>query len=389
MKHIASIEDLRQRARRRVPKMFYDYVDGGAWTETTFRANSSDFAKILLRPRVAVDVAARTARATIAGEPARLPLAVAPTGLTGVYWPDREKLALRACEAFGVPFTLSTMSIASLEDLANVATRPFWFQPYVSKDRDFTSRLVDRADAVGIKTLMLTLDLQMVGQRNKDIHNGLSSPPKPTLRNLMNFAHKPAWCLAMARVRKMQFGNLYGHVPQIKNAKSLSRWTNEQLDQSLNWDDVRAFRDRWKGRLILKGIMDPEDAEQAVACGADAIVVSNHGGRQLDGAPSTISVLPGIVEAVGERIEVLLDSGILSGQDVFKALAMGARGVLIGRAMLYGLRAAGEQGVAKCLAIIAHELETTMGLCGVSKVGDIARNNLTGQSGCSAQSQSR
>ena len=340
MKRFACIEDLRKAAKRRVPRMFYDYVDSGSWTETTYRANAADLQRIRLRQRVAVDVADRSTKSVMVGMPVTMPVGVAPTGLTGMTWPNGEIIVLKACEAFGIPYTLSTVSIASIEDLAAVATRPFWFQLYVIRDRDFTERLLRRAESAGVTTLVLTLDLQMVGQRNKDIHNGLSSPPKPTLRNLANLAGKPAWCAAMLKARKMQFGNLHGHVDAVTNTTSLAEWTNAQFDPSLDWDDVRRLRDRWKGKLVLKGLNDPEDAEVAEGTGADALVVSNHGGRQLDGAPSTIAVLPAIVEAVGARIEVLIDGGFTSGQDVFRALALGAKGVMIGRAMQYGLGAA-------------------------------------------------
>ena len=376
MKRFASVEDLRKAARRRVPRMFYDYVDGGSWTESTYRANAADLQRIRLRQRVAVDVSKRSTRGTMVGEAVAMPVAVSPTGLTGMTWPNGEILVLKACEAFGIPYTLSTVSIASIEDLAAVATRPFWFQLYVIRDRDFIERLLRRAEAAGVETLVLTLDLQMVGQRHKDIHNGLSSPPRPTLRNLVNLATKPAWCAAMLRVRKVQFGNIYGHVESVGSATGLAEWTNAQFDPSLDWDDVRRLRDRWKGRLVLKGLADVEDAVIAAGTGADALVVSNHGGRQLDGAPSTITALPAIVDAVGERIEVLIDGGFTTGQDVFRALALGAKGVMVGRAMQYGLGAAGGEGVRRAFEIIQRELETTMGLCGVNRVGEIGRSNL-------------
>lgn len=376
MKRFACVEDLRKAARRRVPKMFYDYVDAGSWTESTYRANARDLQAIRLRQRVAVDVSARTTASTLVGTSATMPVGVAPTGLTGMTWPNGEIIVQKACEAFGIPYTLSTVSIASIEDVARIATQPFWFQLYVIKDRSFTERLLKRAEAAGVSTLVLTLDLQMVGQRHKDIYNGLSSPPKPTLRNLLNLATKTAWCIEMLRVRKMEFGNLYGHVRDVKNKTSLAEWTDEQFDPSLNWDDVRRLRDRWKGKLILKGLNDPEDAIIAQKTGADAIVVSNHGGRQLDGAPSTIAALPAIVEAVGSKIELLIDGGFTSGQDVFKALALGAHGVMIGRAMLYGLGAAAGAGVTRAFEIIHKELETTMGLCGINHVAEIGPQNL-------------
>jgi L-lactate dehydrogenase (cytochrome) len=376
MKRIACNDDLRLLARRRVPRMFFDYVDGGAWTESTYRANSSDLAAIRLKQRVAVDVSQRTARTTLLGQSTRLPLAMSPTGLTGMFWPNGEVLAMQACEAFGIPYTLSTVSIASIEDLARVATKPFWFQLYVIRDRDFIERLIRRAEQAGVDTLVLTLDLQMSGQRNKDIRNGLSSPPKPTLRNLADLALHPAWCLAMARHRNMRFGNLYGHVDGMNNRKALSEWTNEQFDPTLSWTDVRRIRDRWKGKLVLKGILAPEDAQTALTIDADALVVSNHGGRQLDGAPSTISVLPDIVAEVGGRTTVLIDGGFTSGQDMFKALALGANGVMMGRALLYGLGAGAQAGVATALEMIRNELEITMGLCGVSRIEEIGPNNL-------------
>ena len=376
MKRFACIEDLRKAAKRRVPRMFYDYVDSGSWTESTYRANAADLQRIRLRQRVAVDVSGRSTAGVMVGTRVAMPVGVAPTGLTGMTWPNGEIMVLKACEAFGIPYTLSTVSIASIEDLAAVATAPFWFQLYVIRDRDFTERMLRRAESAGVTTLVLTLDLQMIGQRNKDIHNGLSSPPKPTLRNLANLAGKPAWCAAMLKVRKMQFGNLYGHVDAVRNTTSLAEWTNAQFDPSLDWDDVRRLRDRWKGKLVLKGLNDPEDAVIAAGTGADALVVSNHGGRQLDGAPSTIAALPAIVEAVGARIELLIDGGFTSGQDVFRALALGAKGVMIGRAMQYGLGAAGGAGVTRAFEIIHKELETTMGLCGVNRIDEIGRANI-------------
>ena len=376
MKRFACVEDLRAAARRRVPKMFYDYVDAGSWTEATYRANSRDLQAIRLRQRVAVDVSARSTATTMIGTPVRMPVGIAPTGLTGMTWPNGEIVAQQACEAFGVPYTLSTVSIASIEDVARVATKPFWFQLYVIKDRGFTERLMQRAEAAGVTTLGVTRDLQMVGQRHKDIYNGLSSPPKPTLRNLMNLATKPAWCAEMLRVRKMDFGNLQGHVQDVTSKTSLAEWTDAQFDPSLDWDDVRRIRDRWKGKLILKGLNDPEDAITAQQTGADALVVSNHGGRQLDGAPSTIAALPAIAAAVGSKVELLIDGGFTTGQDVFKALALGAHGVMIGRAMLYGLGAAAGAGVTRALEIIHKELATTMGLCGVTQVSDIGVQNL-------------
>lgn len=376
MRKFASVDDLRATARKRVPKMFYDYVNSGSWTETTYRANSTDLRQIRLRQRVAVDVSRRTTASTMLGLPVSMPVAASPTGLTGMTWPNGEILVQKACETFGIPFTLSTVSIASIEDVARSATQPFWFQLYVIKDRNFTETLMRRAEAAGVHTLVLTLDLQMVGQRHKDIHNGLSSPPKPTLRNLVNVASKPAWCLDMLKVRKMNFGNLEGHVHEINGKRSLAEWTDAQFDPSLNWDDVRRIRDRWKGKLILKGLNDPEDAIRGHQVGADALVISNHGGRQLDGAPSTIAALPAIARALAGRTELLIDSGFASGQDVFKALALGADGVMMGRAMLYGLGAAGGRGVTRALEIVHKELLTTMGLCGVNTIAEIDESTL-------------
>ncbi|MFC0285727.1 alpha-hydroxy acid oxidase [Kaistia hirudinis] len=376
MKPIASIDDLKAIARRRVPRMFYDYVDGGSWTEQTYRANSTDFDRIHLRQRVAVDVSDRDLTTTMIGQPVSMPVAIAPTGLTGMVHADGEICAARAAERFGVPFTLSTMSICSLEDVAAAVSTPIWFQLYVMRDRSFVAKLVERARVAGCAALVLTLDLQMVGQRHKDIHNGLSSPPKPTLRNLANLATKPRWCLGMLGTRRRSFGNLIGHVEGLNETVGLAKWTDSQFDPSLDWDDVRRIRDMWAGKLILKGILDPEDAVHAVDCGADAIIVSNHGGRQLDGALSSIAALPDIVAAVGGRTEVHLDGGIRSGQDVLKAVALGAKGVYIGRSMLYGLGALGEAGVTRSLEIIRKELFTTMGLCGVRSIAELGRDNL-------------
>jgi len=376
MKRVASNLDLRKLARRRVPKMFFDYVDGGSWTESTYRANACDLAQIRLKQRVAIDVSRRSATSVILGRDVSLPIGMAPTGLTGMVWPNGEIDAVKACEKANIPYCLSTVSIASIEDVANIAQKPFWFQVYVIRDRNFIEKLIRRAEAAGVETLVVTLDLQMSGQRNKDIHNGLSSPPKPTLRNIANLATKPTWCLNMLRHRKMEFGNLYGHISEVSGPKSLSKWTDEQFDPTLNWDDVKHLRDRWKGRLVLKGILSSEDADKAVKIGPDAIIVSNHGGRQLDGAPSTIEVLPEIVATVNGRCEVLIDGGFTSGQDVFKGVALGANGVMMGRALLYGLGAGGERGVAKALDIIKHELETTMGLCGVNTISEIGPGNL-------------
>ena len=373
---ITCIEDLRRLAHRRVPRMFYEYADSGSWTETTYRANESDFVPIKLRQRVAVDIDNRTLVSTMVGQPVSMPIALAPTGLTGMQHADGEILAARAAAKAGVPFTLSTMSICSIEDVAENTDAPFWFQLYVIRDRDFIRRLIERAKAARCSALVVTLDLQVMGQRHKDIRNGLSAPPKPTLANLLNMVTKPRWCLGMLGTKRHTFRNIAGHVEDIDDVSSLSSWTNQQFDPTLNWDDVKWIRDLWGGKLILKGILDPEDVEPAVASGADALIVSNHGGRQLDGALSSIRALPAIVEAVRGRMEVHLDSGIRSGQDVIKALALGARGVYIGRAFLYGLGAMGEAGVTLCLDILRKELDTTMGFCGLRDVKKIDRSIL-------------
>ena len=373
-----TIEDLRLLAKRRVPRMFYDYADSGAWTEGTYRANETDFAKVKLRQRVAVDMTNRTLESTMIGEKVAMPVALAPTGMTGMQHPDGEILAAKAAARAGVPFTLSTMSICSLEDIANHVGKPFWFQLYVMKDRDFSARLIERAKRAGVTALVLTLDLQILGQRHKDIRNGLSAPPKPTLANLINLATKPRWCLKMLDTPRRSFGNIVGHVSGVADMSSLSSWTADQFDPKLDWDDVKRIKEQWGGKLILKGILDPEDAEMAAQSGADALIVSNHGGRQLDGALSSIEALPSIVEQVGNRIEVLFDGGIRSGQDVIKALALGAHGTFIGRAFLYGLGAMGEEGVTRCLDIIRKELDITMALCGLRDVKDVDQRILLG-----------
>ncbi|WP_158746661.1 alpha-hydroxy acid oxidase [Acidisphaera sp. L21] len=370
-RRLNTIEDLRVLAKARVPRMFYDYADSGSWTEGTYRANSADFQDIKLRQRVAVDMTDRSLASTMVGQPVAMPLALAPTGLTGMQHADGEILAARAAAKAGVPFTLSTMSICSIEDVAENTDQAFWFQLYVMRDRDFINRLIDRAKAAGCSALVLTLDLQILGQRHKDIRNGLSTPPKPTLANLINLATKPRWCWNMLHTKRRSFGNINGHVHGVADMSSLSSWTATQFDPRLSWDDVQRFQDRWGGKLILKGILDPEDAEMAAKTGADALIVSNHGGRQLDGAMSSIAALPGIVDAVGSRIEVLMDGGIRSGQDVIKALALGAKGVFIGRAFLYGLGALGEEGVTLALDIIRRELDTTMALCGLRNIEDV------------------
>ena len=368
MTAIACIEDLRKKAERRVPRMFYDYVDSGSWSESTYRANENDLQAIKLRQRVAIDVSHRDTTMEMLGETVTMPVALAPTGLTGMLHADGEILAAKAAADFGVPFTLSTMSICSIEDLAANSAAPFWFQLYVMRDRDFIRRLVERARAANCSALMITLDLQIMGQRHKDVRNGLSAPPKLTLRNLINLMQKPAWCLGMLGTKRRHFGNIVGHVEGVRDMSSLADWTVSQFDASLSWEDVKEIRKQWGGKVIIKGILDAEDARAAVNVGADTIVVSNHGGRQLDGALSAIKALPAIVDAVGDKAEVWMDSGIRSGQDVLRAIAMGAQGTFIGRAFLYGLGANGQAGVTQALEIIHKELDLTMGLCGKSEL---------------------
>ncbi|HEX8740915.1 MAG TPA: alpha-hydroxy acid oxidase [Casimicrobiaceae bacterium] len=376
MTPITCIEDLRRLAQKRVPRMFYDYADSGSWTEGTYRANEADFQRIRLRQRVAVNLENRSLATKMIGENVAMPVAIAPTGLTGMQHADGEILAARAAEKFGIPFTLSTMSICSIEDIAANTTRTFWFQLYVMKNRGFIERLIDRAKSARCSALMLTLDLQILGQRHKDIKNGLSAPPKPTFANLVNLATKPRWCLGMLGTKRRQFGNIVGHVEGVTDMSSLGAWTQQQFDPSLDWNDVEWIKRRWGGKLILKGILDSEDARHAVDTGADALVVSNHGGRQLDGAPSSIEALPAIADAVGGEVEVWMDGGIRSGQDVLKAVARGAKGTLIGRAFLYGLGAMGEAGVTKCLELIRNELDLTMAFCGRTRIGDVDRSVL-------------
>jgi L-lactate dehydrogenase (cytochrome) len=368
---ITCIEDLRQLARKRVPRAFYDYADSGSYTECTYRANADDLAAIKLRQRVAVNVDNRSTRSTLLGQEVSMPVAIAPTGLAGMQWADGEILGAQAAEQFGIPFTLSTMSICSIEDVAAATTKPFWFQLYVMRDREFIADLIQRAKAARCSALVLTLDLQILGQRHKDLKNGLSAPPKLTLPNLINMASKPRWCLGMLGTPRRQFGNIVGHVKGVGDMGSLSEWTAKQFDPQLSWDDVQWIRERWGGKLIIKGIIDEEDAKLAAASGADALIVSNHGGRQLDGAESSIRALPRIVEAVGDRIEVHMDGGIRSGQDVLKAWALGARGTYIGRAFLYGLGAMGKPGVSRALEIIHRELDLTMAFCGHRSLKDV------------------
>jgi L-lactate dehydrogenase (cytochrome) len=377
MAEITCIEDLRRLARKRVPRMFYDYVDGGSWTEYTYRANEEDFGKIEFRQRVAVDITERSTASTMVGQPVSMPVAIAPTGLTGMQHADGEILAARAAQKFGIPFTLSTMSICPIEAVAEATGRhPFWFQLYVLRDRSFVEGLIERAGNANCSALVVTMDLQVFGQRHKDKKNGLSTPPRPTLRNLLNLASKPRWCWNMLGTRHRQFGNIVGHAKGVDNIGSLVEWTREQFDPRLSWQDIEWIKKRWGGKLIVKGIQDPEDARLAVDSGADAIVVSNHGGRQLDGASSSISTLPRIVEAVGHRVEVHMDGGIRSGQDVLKAIALGARGTYIGRAMMYGLGAMGEKGVSTALELIRNELDLSMAFCGKTDVRGVDRDIL-------------
>ena len=371
MTKIACIDDLQKLAKRRVPKMFYDYADSGSWTESTYRANETDLQQIKFRQRVALDVSKRSTEMTMLGEKVTMPVGLAPTGLTGMQHADGEILAARAAAEFGVPFTLSTMSICSIEDVAENSDKPFWFQLYVMRDRDFVSRLIERARDANCSALMVTLDLQILGQRHKDVHNGLSAPPKLTIKNMINMATKPGWCLGMLGTKRRAFRNIVGHVKGVEDMSSLASWTNSQFDPSLSWDDVAAIRKQWGGKLIIKGVLDAEDAKAAVNVGADAIIVSNHGGRQLDGAISAIAALPAIVDAVGDKSEVWMDSGIRSGQDVLRAIALGAKATLIGRAFLYGLGARGQDGVRETLEIIHKELDVTMGLCGKSDLASI------------------
>ncbi len=368
---VTTIEDLRVLAKQRMPRMFYDYVDTGSWTESTYRANEADLKPIKFRQRVAINMENRSLRTQMIGQDVSMPVAIAPTGSTGMLYADGEILAARAAEKFGVPFTLSTMSICSIEDIAAHTKAPFWFQLYVMRDRVFVEGLIDRAKAAGCSALMITLDLQMLGQRHRDIKNGLSTPVKPTFGNLLNLALHPRWCMGMLGTQRRNFGNIVGHVKDVSNIGSLAQWTASQFDPRLSWADVEWIKNRWGGKLILKGIMDVEDARLAADSGADALIVSNHGGRQLDSAPSAIAALPAIAAAVGSRIEVWMDGGIRSGQDVLKAWALGARGTMIGRSFLYGLGALGEQGVSRALEIIAREMDLTMGFCGHTDIRQV------------------
>ena len=373
---ITNIEDLKRIYARRVPKMFYDYAESGSWTEQTFRENTTDFDQIRLRQRVAVDMAGRSTAAQMIGQNVAMPVALAPVGLTGMQCADGEIKAARAAEAFGVPFTLSTMSINSIEEVAEATSKPFWFQLYTMKDDDYVRRLIERAKAANCSALVITLDLQILGQRHKDLKNGLSAPPKLTPKTIANLMTKWAWGIEMLGAKRRNFGNIVGHVEGISDASSLGAWTAEQFDPSLDWGKIEKLKEMWGGKVILKGILDEEDAIMAAKVGADAITVSNHGGRQLDGALSSIRMLPRIMDAVGDQVEVHLDSGIRSGQDVLKALALGATGTMIGRAFVYGLGAMGQQGVTRALEVIHKELDTSMALCGEKNVANLGRHNL-------------
>jgi L-lactate dehydrogenase (cytochrome) len=373
---ITCIDDLKRIYQRRTPRMFYDYCESGSWTEQTFRENTTDFDKIRLRQRVAVDMSDRSTAGRMIGEDVAMPVALAPVGLTGMQNADGEIKAARAAEKFGVPFTLSTMSINSIEDVAAKTTRPFWFQLYTMKDQGFVSSLIQRAKEAECSALVITLDLQILGQRHKDLKNGLSAPPKLTLSTMADLATKWRWGLEMMSAKRRHFGNIVGHVDGISDNANLAAWTAEQFDPTLDWNKIAKIKEEWGGKVILKGIMEPEDAEMALQVGADAIVVSNHGGRQLDGALSSIRALPAIMDAVGDRTEVHMDGGIRSGQDVLKAIAMGARGTYIGRAFVYGLGAMGQQGVTRALEVIHKELDTSMALCGKRRLDGVGRDIL-------------
>ena len=376
MSSITNIDDLKKIYRRRVPKMFYDYTESGSWAEQTFRENVTDFTDLRLRQRVAVDMSGRHTRSKMVGDQVTMPVALAPVGLTGMQCADGEIKAALAAEQFGVPYTLSTMSICSIEDVAARTEKPFWFQVYVMKDKDYMSRLIYRAKEAKCSALVITLDLQVLGQRHKDIKNGLSAPPKLTAKTLLNLSTKWGWGIEMLGTRRKTFGNVVGHAKGVSDTSSLSSWTAEQFDPKLDWNKIKSLRKKWSDKVILKGILDVEDAKLALNVGADAIIVSNHGGRQLDGAQSTIRALPAILDAVGDKIEVHLDGGIRSGQDVLKAIALGAKGTYIGRAYIYGLGAMGQKGVRLALEIIQKELETTMALCGHRNLDQLSRDTL-------------
>ena len=373
---ITTIDDFKPIYKRRVPKMFYDYCESGSWTEQTFRENVSDFSKIYFKQKVAVDISNRSTSTKMLGNDVKMPVALAPVGLTGLQHPDGEIKAAKAAEKFGVPFTLSTMSICSIEDVAKHTTKPFWFQLYCMSDKPFIENLIDRAKKANCSALVITLDLQILGQRHKDIKNQMTAPPKLTLKNIINMATKPYWCLGMLQTKRHGFSNIIGHATGVENLTSLSDWSAKTLMRTLNWDDLSWIMKRWDGKVILKGIQDVEDAKMAVKTGADAIIVSNHGGRQLDGALSSIRSLPSIIEAVGNQIEVWMDGGIRSGQDVAKAVSLGAKGVMIGRPYIYGLGAMGQKGVSKALEVIHKELDTTMALCGERNITNMTRENL-------------
>jgi L-lactate dehydrogenase (cytochrome) len=376
MKSFPSIEDLRQRARRNVPKMFFEYADSGSYTQDTLRANRADLERIKLRQRVLVDVDRRSTETTILGQQTPLPFALAPIGLGGMMYGDGEILACRAAQAAGIPYTLSTMSINSIEDVASAVDKPFWFQLYVMRDRGFIRELIQRAAAAKCSALMLTVDLQVLGQRHCDVRNGLTVPPEIKIRNLIDIATKPAWALSILRSKRKTFGNLAGHVKGMENINSLAQWTASQFDPTLSWKDVEWVKSLWPGKLILKGILDVDDAKIAVTTGADAISVSNHGGRQLDGAPSSIAALPRVVDAVGSEIDVMFDSGIRTGADIVRALALGARSCIVGRSYIYGLGAGGQAGVARAIEILRSELDVMMALCGVKSIAGIDRSIL-------------
>ena len=376
LENILTIQEFKELAKRRVPKMFFDYADSGSWTETTYRENESDFQKIALRQRVAVNMEGRSLKTEMVGQAVSMPVALAPTGLTGMQIADGEIKAAKAAEKFGVPFTLSTMSICSIEDVARETSSPFWFQLYVMRDRAFIERLIDRAKAAKCSALVLTMDLQILGQRHKDIRNGLSAPPKFTAKHVWQMASRPSWALGMLGTKRRSFGNLVGHVDNLGDLRQLSAWTSSQFDPTLSWTDIAWVKERFGGKVIVKGILDAEDAKLAVAHGADAIIVSNHGGRQLDGAPSSIRVLPEIVAAVGSKTEIHLDGGIRSGQDILKAVALGAKSTYIGRAFIYGLGAGGEAGVTRVLEIIRKEMDITMALCGERDIRNIGAHTI-------------
>ena len=373
---VTNIQDLKDIYHRRVPKMFYDYCESGSWTEQTFRENTSDFDQLRLRQRVAVDMTGRSTASEMIGQKVAMPVALAPVGMTGMQCADGEIKAARAAEKFGVPFTLSTMSICSIEDVAENTTAPFWFQLYTMRDTGYVSRLIQRAKDAKCSALVITLDLQILGQRHKDLKNGLSAPPKPTLKNMINLSTKWGWGLEMLKTKRRFFGNIVGHVDDVSDPASLMDWTAQQFDPTLDWEKIKQIKDEWGGKVILKGILDAEDAKMALNVGADAIIVSNHGGRQLDGALSSIKALPAILDAIGDKVEVHMDGGIRSGQDILKAAAMGAKGTYIGRTFIYGLGAMGEAGVTKALEVLHKEMDISMALCGHRTMDEVSRDTL-------------